>query len=1258
MVNLSFDRASFISKIFMGWVAKSVFYYRKNPPTLSNLFEIPANYSLESNLKTLKDNWNEELKKKEPSFTKATIKTIKVKYFISALLMILAQCQGLIQATLINYLVKYLMNDSAPKYEGALLTFAFIVSVFVSACCQAQVNFRSSLLIGNLKNIITILITEKVLKLSSNSLSDEKIRGKILNTLSTDMELLEMTNFTLIVWCTPFVILFSIIIVSYTFGPVGIIGIGISIIHIPLVIIIGKAIQGLRSKANILGDFRIKMIENLIEGIKIMKLYAWEIPFLDFIYKKRLEEYTFRSRISNLNTILLVLSFASISFEVFITLLVQVKLGRDFTIGSVFLLITIYFSSHIIIVYTNTFGINTLFVFFGVMKRVGEILLMKEFKKDFKSPLGDLAICMTDATLSWREESAGQDDDNTQRSFKRTKSIYRECIQNMSFVASKKELIMVVGPVGSGKTSLLMGLLGEIYITVGKICLDDNVAYATNDSWIISGSIKENILMGRTLDPEFYTEVINSCALIKDLEILSNGDETVIGDRGTTLSGGQKARICLARAVYSDANIFLLDDPLSAVDPEVANYIFDHCIRGILKDKTVILVTHQVQFMSQADNILVLNGGSNLFYGSYKDLKKREDVKQLIGDYAFRKSEKTKKKVKQTVVKEENKEKEIFEEQEITEGKAGLKIYWRYFLYGYKNSFIVFLIFCLIVICQVIYQACFYWISFWSKQDDQSNNYYIGVLGVLVGIYFFTFSLRNYSIIKCNLRSNIQLHNEALKSVALTDSLFFDKNPTGRIINRFSKDIGAIDGPLQAFAYESINAGVLIISNIIVAIIVMPYTTIIIPFAAIIIICIFKYGAPVVLQLKKFELIARGPILTTITSCLNGLPTIRCLNLQEKFLQDIKNYTEIYFRAHFTFYAMLRTNTFYSEIGFSSIVILNVILLISLKGTISPSLAAYSLSSTISLLGIGGFYVRNVIEMTSYMTSAQRLIEYVDIPREGEFITDSNFQVKKGKIKFDNVFMKYRPNLPYSLAGLSFTVKGGHKVGIIGRTGAGKSSLLQVLFRLVNPELGTIFIDGVDYLQLGLHDLRKQMSVIPQAATLFTGSIRDNLDPFHFYSDDEILNSLEDVQLKDKILELHEGLNSEIGNEGLSLSAGQKQLLCMARAILRKNKVIMMDEATANVDNETDRIIQETIANKFEGCTLLVIAHRIRTIIHSDKVLVMDKGKCHEYDRPKKLYLNENSLFRQMISHTGPEESSYLVGQLGIDDQLIILDRN
>ena len=301
------------------------------------------------------------------------------------------------------------------------------------------------------------------------------------------------------------------------------------------------------------------------------------------------------------------------------------------------------------------------------------------------------------------------------------------------------------------------------------------------------------------------------------------------------------------------------------------------------------------------------------------------------------------------------------------------------------------------------------------------------------------------------------------------------------------------------------------------------------------------------------------------------------------------------------------------------------------------------MSSTSSMLGLSSLWVKCVLELGTNMSSAQRLLEYSDIDPESGYILSENFELKRGEIKFENVFMRYRPTFPYSLQGLTFSIQPGHKVGIIGRTGAGKSSILQVLFRLVNPEKGTVYLDGVDYMKIGLQNLRKQLSVIPQTPVLFAASIRDNLDPFKLSTDEELIQALEEVQLKDIILEYENGIYTEVKGDGIILSAGQKQLLCLARVVIRKNRIIMMDEATANVDNETDRIIQETIKNKFENCTLLVIAHRIRTIIQSDKIIVVDSGKCKEYGTPFELYNIEDSLFRNMIYHTGPEESEYLV---------------
>ena len=723
---------------------------------------------------------------------------------------------------------------------------------------------------------------------------------------------------------------------------------------------------------------------------------------------------------------------------------------------------------------------------------------------------------------------------------------------------------------------------------------------------------------------------------------MNSGDETLVGDKGITLSGGQKSRISLARAVYSDCDIVLLDDPLSAVDAEVANHIFHECIKTLLQGKTVILATHQIQFLSQADKILVLEGGSALFYGSYEKLQEREDIKQMLGDVAFNKGEQhvAKNKIEE---KEEKNEKISIEEEEITNSDVKFSTYIRYFKYGFGSMFIILLVFCVMGISQVFLQYTIFWVRNWSNSRNQDSNYYIKGMGILILLTYVFFGFRVFFYVNLFLKSNAKLHNEALKSIALAPSVFFDKNPTGRIINRFSKDVGVVDGPLQFYLYESVSSTLIILGPIVVSIIILPYNLIVLPLWLLILYSLIRYVSPIIIKLRKIELVSRGPLLSTVNSGLNGLPVIRCLKLQRKFKKDIKKFVEYNYRAYVTFQTLMRFNQCYADLGTTLIVVLNVCIIIGTKGQIDAGLAAFSMSTTSGMLGLSSIWVKFVLELGTNMASAQRLLEYSDIDPESGYILSENFELKRGEIKFENVFMRYRPTFPYSLQGLTFSIQPGHKVGIIGRTGAGKSSILQVLFRLVNPEKGTVYLDGVDYMKIGLQNLRKQLSVIPQTPVLFTASIRDNLDPFKLSTDEELIQALEEVQLKDIILEYENGLYTEVRGDGITLSAGQKQLLCLARVVIRKNKIIMMDEATANVDNETDRIIQETIKNKFETSTLLVIAHRIRTIIQSDKIIVVDAGKCKEYGSPSELYNIEDSLFRNMIYHTGPEESQHLV---------------
>jgi ATP-binding cassette subfamily C (CFTR/MRP) protein 4 len=471
-------------------------------------------------------------------------------------------------------------------------------------------------------------------------------------------------------------------------------------------------------------------------------------------------------------------------------------------------------------------------------------------------------------------------------------------------------------------------------------------------------------------------------------------------------------------------------------------------------------------------------------------------------------------------------------------------------------------------------------------------------------------------------------------------------NPTGRLLNRFAKDTAQMDEVLIIFFIESVIAVSLILGNLLTVVIIFPYISIL--FLAVLIYFFFlmKIFNPALKRLKRMEQLTKSPLISLVNSTINGLTTIRSLNLKEKLNFDMKKNIELNFKAYISYHLMIRSIQLYLEYGVNLLAFLNIIIIINLRGQIDPSLAAMSLSVSISMIGYAGYMFKTIIETDNFMTSVQRLFDYVQLEDEGALELNPNFQISEGKIEVRNLSMKYRENLEFSLKNLNFTVDPGTKTGIVGRTGSGKSSIMQVLFRLTNPCKGSIFIDGQDYLKAGLHDLRKQMSVIPQFATLFIASLRDNLDPFHCFTDDEVLKVLKITKLNSLVESLPDGLYSEINFAGISLSSGEKQLICLARAVLNQRKIIIVDEATSNTDTLTDQFIQKQLRKRFKGCTMIVIAHRMRTIIDCQKIIVMHDAKVLEQGVPKDLILNEKSAFREMIEHTGPEESKNLMERI------------
>ena len=521
-------------------------------------------------------------------------------------------------------------------------------------------------------------------------------------------------------------------------------------------------------------------------------------------------------------------------------------------------------------------------------------------------------------------------------------------------------------------------------------------------------------------------------------------------------------------------------------------------------------------------------------------------------------------------------------------------------------------------------------------------------MAILVVVLYILTYFRNVSMLFPLIKCAEKLHNLALSGIAYTESLFFDKNPTGRMLNRFAKDTSQMDELLLIFIGETVSSFTLMLGNFIVVFIICPWVLIIFAVLMIYAYFIVSYLAGPNKALRRLELVTKSPVLSLLNTSINGLSTIRCLNLEKKFKKEMKDSVLTNIKAYSAFQMSLRGIQFYLELAPNVMNIINIIILVAIRDTMQPGLAGISISLCVTIMGYVGYTFRTLIETDNYMASPQRLFEYQSLESEGELEKNPNFKVSKGKIEVVNLYMRYRENYDYALKNLNFTIQPGMKTGVVGRTGAGKSSIMQVLFRLVNPTKGFIYIDGQDIMQAGLHDIRKQMSVIPQSAMLFISSLKDNLDPFHEHSDEEITKVLHKVRLGVLLEQLPEGLNSQINSKGLSLSAGQKQLVCLARAILRKNKIVMIDEATANVDSETDEFIQSQLMKRFKHSTLIIIAHRLRTIIESDWIIVMDEGATKEEGHPRDLVKDADSQFLSMINHTGPEESQYLLSKLGL----------
>lgn len=1209
---------------------------------------------------------------RKPSLTKAIVKCYWKSYLILGIFTLIEETTRVVQpiflGKIIDYFEKYDPDDSAALHTAYGYAAVLSLCTLILAILHHLYFYHVQCAGMRIRVAMCHMIYRKALRLS-NSAMGKTTTGQIVNLLSNDVNKFDqVTIFLHFLWAGPLQAIGVTVLLWVEIGISCLAGMAILVILLPLQSCIGKLFSSLRSKTAAFTDARIRTMNEVITGMRIIKMYAWEKSFADLITNLRKKEISKILGSSYLRGMNMASFFIANKVILFVTFTTYVLLGNKITASHVFVAMTLYGAVRLTVTLFFPSAIERVSEAVVSVRRIKNFLLLDELpeRKAQEPSDGKAIVHVQDFTAFW------------------DKALDTPTLQGLSFTARPGELLAVVGPVGAGKSSLLSAVLGELPPTSGLVSVHGRIAYVSQQPWVFSGTVRSNILFGRKYEKERYEKVIKACALKKDLQLLEDGDLTVIGDRGATLSGGQKARVNLARAVYQDADIYLLDDPLSAVDAEVGKHLFQLCICQTLHEKITILVTHQLQYLKAASHILILKDGEMVQKGTYTEfLKSGVDFGSLLkkeneeaepspvpgtptlrnrtfSEASIWSQQSSRPSLKDGVPDAQDAEntQAAQPEESRSEGRIGFKAYKNYFSAGASWFFIIFLVL-LNLMGQVFYVLQDWWLSHWANRQGALNDtknangnvtgtldlsWYLGIYTGLTAVTVLFGIARSLLVFYVLVNASQTLHNRMFESILKAPVLFFDRNPIGRILNRFSKDIGHMDDLLPLTFLDFIQTLLLVVSVIAVAAAVIPWILIPLVPLSIIFVVLRRYFLETSRDVKRLESTTRSPVFSHLSSSLQGLWTIRAYKAEERCQELFDAHQDLHSEAWFLFLTTSRWFAVRLDAICAVFVIVVAFGSLVLAKTLDAGQVGLALSYSLTLMGMFQWSVRQSAEVENMMISVERVIEYTDLEKEAPWECRKRPPPgwpHEGVIVFDNVNFTYSLDGPLVLKHLTALIKSREKVGIVGRTGAGKSSLISALFRLSEPE-GKIWIDKILTTEIGLHDLRKKMSIIPQEPVLFTGTMRKNLDPFNEHSDEELWKALEEVQLKEAIEDLPGKMDTELAESGSNFSVGQRQLVCLARAILKKNRILIIDEATANVDPRTDELIQQKIREKFAQCTVLTIAHRLNTIIDSDKIMVLDSGRLREYDEPYVLLQNPESLFYKMVQQLGKGEAAAL----------------
>ncbi|KAF9384934.1 hypothetical protein CPB97_005270 [Podila verticillata] len=1347
---------------------------------------------------------------KKGTFTRTLIETLKGEIFVQ-FLWAMPWCVFVnISPYCLNKIIQYIecKECGAPTAANYLYVFGLLLASLGDSLCMQAICHKGRRIYFHTASICNGEVFAKTLRRKDiaspdhkeDKESQDKKDGKdgslnIANLVAVDIRKMEdPISYFFFLYSYPIQFLFATYQLYRLLGYAAVVGIGFMVATYPIPAKLYSMIMDIFKEIMSTKDERMDALNEMLSAIRIVKFFGWESKFQEKITAARERELE-RTRASYKQIVLAELVWIVMPIlNIVVVLLSYTKLfGHDISASKVFTTLALF---NIVRNAINNlpWSVKNTMQAVVSLKRINRFLQEEELVKDTVVTKIDTkthvssypTIGFRNATFVWpnkendtvaakvAEKKVSWVQKVKARFVKKAPVAVQEPVAEPEAVQERfklkdidlefpvGKLSVIVGATGSGKSALLLALLGELERVGGNMYLPrldygpsasqnrgSGIAYVAQTAWLQNSTIRDNILFGREFDQDRYDAVVEGCALTTDFEILEAGDATEIGEQGITLSGGQKQRVSLARAVYSAANVLLLDDCLSAVDSHTGKHLFETLTGPLLYGRTVLMATHQVQLtLSAASLVVVLEKGTVLASGSPEEVINNGWVDNVVfsqppsGEESevstLQDEDRTQKTKKASVKKVSTK---LTVDEKKAEGAVAWNVY-RTYLKASGGWLFWLVIIALFLIRESLNIGQNAWLAIWANRASEAVGsfairtfnaampepvalsfrsafvphqsgehsaftvalfgkgtpgsvnveYYLGVYILLSVCTVVLSAASSLCTILGGLKASRAMHEQLLHKITHAKVRFYDTTPLGRIINRFSSDMSSVDEDVSMGIYYLFSSVVTLIGIIIIISVNTPAFLIPAVFIVAIYIVIGLLYVPISRDLKRINSNSRSPILNHFNETLNGLATIRAYGFERQFMTKNLDNLDDNNRSFFLLWSTNRWLHWRVDVTGASVSFITGVLVLQSWGKIEPGWAALSLTYSLMFTSTIVWVIRMYASNEMNMNSVERLTEYMELEEEPPAVIEGSrppaHWPHAGEIVVDHLVMKYAPETPAVIKDVSFRIKAGEKIGVVGRTGSGKSTFAISLFRFMEPTSGSITIDGIDITKIGLHDLRTNLTIIPQDPILFKGTLRSNLDPFGEREDRDLWEALRRSHLipsssassKRTSLDLTPGsasssslaadmnntstgsikdsageseivdsskitLDTPVKANGSNFSQGQRQLIALARALVRQSKIIVMDEATASVDFETDLKIQGTIRQEMSESTILTIAHRIRTIADFDRVLVMNAGEVAEFDKPLTLMQREGSIFRSMCERSSDFEALLAIAE-------------